>query len=201
MKNFVRPLIMGVVAALIAPALGLPATAADVAADPVAVATRVFDSADPQAAWAALTESERLAFEAATRPDHAEFSETKSSRATLAAYTGCWAKAGQWTQYSMIGLALFSWWQTTRVCASQGVTTSVSVSSYGEQVLGVGWYTTGASTTDTFRTAADGRGLSRAHFALGSNGWNLQEATPCGQIRLAANGVNYSSSTSCILNN
>lgn len=200
MKARSRLLFVGIAAALISQSTSLPANAADIAPDPLSVVETVLSSPTPEATLESLSAAEQAAFAAATTPGEALFVDASRTRTMFMGYTGCWAKVGQWTQYSTVGLAMYSWWQTTQVGASQGVTTSVSVSSFGEQALGLGWSRNGAPTTATFRTAGDGRGLVRAYCTFGTNGWNLFDATPCGQIRLGANGTPYSSSTSCILN-
>jgi len=43
----------------------------------------------------------------------------------------------------------------------------------------------------------EGRGIIQVNYALGVNGWNIQHVTPCGQLRLNANGYNYAVSSSC----
>jgi hypothetical protein len=75
--------------------------------------------------------------------------------------------------------------------------TSVQVLNMYSETSTPGWYQNGANQSHTNNVGWEGRGIIQVNYALGVNGWNIQHVTPCGQLRLNANGYNYAVSSSC----
>lgn len=172
-----------------------------------AVAQRVFAADNPRMAYESLSTGDRMAFDAVERVSLITHSSsatriTTDAAATnfAAAYSGCWAMSQTWKGYGTFGNVLFTYWQATRVCVSAGNVYSVSVYNYGGETSTPGWYVKKNPTTRTYNAGWEGRGLVQVYFALGVNGWDVQQPTLCGQLRLNANGYNYLDSASCNLN-
>ncbi|MEZ0093584.1 hypothetical protein [Streptacidiphilus sp. EB129] len=179
----------------------------------LAVAKHVFAAGNPQAAYKALSAADKAAFNSVEQPATASHTQTATpltaaqaralrpaSGMRPMAYSGCWALSDTWGEKAAAGNTLFTYWQATEVCVSNGRVTGVSVYNYGGETSTPGWYKSGDATSATFNAGWEGRGYVQVNYALGVNGWNIQHLTPCGQLRLNGNGYNYAVSSSCNLN-
>jgi hypothetical protein len=170
----------------------------------LALASSVFASADPQAAYKQLSASDQALFTSVETPAKAPTAPVSipklgsTPNLATAAYTGCWGMAESYVQRSLAGNVLYSYGNAVIVCVSNGVVTSVEVSNVWQQTSTIGWRFTAADSS-TLNMGWEGRGRSQFHFILGLGGWDVQYENPCSQIRVNANGYNYSVSTACSL--
>lgn len=163
------------------------------------IASRVFSSSDPQATYAALSADDLAAFASVEIPATSRFVPEEGPVATKA-FSGCWYVTGQWDEDAIAGNTVFSYWQRTTVCVKKKKVTSITVTNYGSETSTPGWYRKSPETTAKYNASWEGRGLVRVYYALGVNGWDIQNLSPCGQLRLNADGSHYASSSSCNLN-
>lgn len=145
-----------------------------------------------------LSPSDRAAFDGATKPATIEMSsheenhdvnepEAVTSKAKVAAASGC--RSWHYTGYAKatFGNMLYTFWQTTTVCASGGRVTSVAVSDLGGETRALGWRIAKSPTKATKNVSWEGRGLGQYYFVLGAGGWDVQHPSSCLQVRINAN--------------
>lgn len=201
-----------------------PANAASASvARGLGIAQDVFSAANPKAEYNALTTSERAAFNAVER-----VAETRTAvqvagvganaRTTLrghaaarfarnavrgasvaAAYNGCWAMQTSSSARAAAGNTLYTYGQSTQVCATNSRVTRVSVFNVWDETSTPGWRIDKAARTAVFNAGWEGRGLAQYYFVLGIGGWDIQRPTTCLQLRLNGDGRHYASSRSCNL--
>ncbi len=111
--------------------------------------------------------------------------------------TSCWKKT-LWVEYhgGVTTLVLFTTTNTTRVCVTGGVVSEVSVPEKYQDTRYIGWHSVGV-TDSTLDVDWEGRDVARGSFDWGAAGWVLASKTLCAQLRLNADMVHYSSSSSC----
>jgi hypothetical protein len=177
--------------------------------DGTAIARQVFTATDPKAAYERLSSREQAALRDATMVATVEHTEdvreiaTGKGQTAVAAHEGCWGRYGKWTAKSLVGVRLYSYWQTTFVCwsdlGSGPRVYSVWIEDIGTEILTFGWRQEFSPASATYNAFWEGRGRVQYYFALGSGGFDIQHATPCGRHRLNANGHDYISDTGCNL--
>lgn len=185
------------------------------AAHGLAVAQKVFAAPNPRAAYAGLSAADKDAVKQVETP--ASVINVKSAlrglgtlagktapnlaSAEAAAYSGCWALTDTWAEKAAAGNTILTYWQATEVCVSNGTVTSVYVYNYGGETSTPGWSQYASPTKATFNAGWEGRGLARVYYHLSVPVYGvIQTVSPCGQLRLNANGYSYAVSSSCNLN-
>ncbi len=164
------------------------------------LAQQVYSAVDPIRARSALTVEEQDLVDGVTQPATVEVeSQRVGGPETPLAYTGCWALNQKYEAKALFGNTIYTYWQTTRVCAQNGRVTSVAVTYADGETSTPGWRIAHAPTTSTLNVGWEGRGLARYYFVLGTAGYDLQHPSDCIQLRLNANGYNYRSMSSCNL--
>jgi hypothetical protein len=173
-----------------------------------AVLDRVMKAADPQAAYAQLSAADRAEFDSLTRPA-GEPSVTTTldgntpaitpDAATAAKFNGCFSVHATGGRKAFFGNTLYTFWQTTKVCAKGGKVTSVAVTSAGGETSTPGWRIAHAPTTSKLNVGWEGRGKAAYHFVLGAGPWDIQHPSDCLQLRLNADGKHFRVMTSCDL--
>jgi hypothetical protein len=164
------------------------------------VAKRVFQSEDPAAAYGQLSPAEREKLRAVMTPGPAEIVEEKIVGApptTLRAFNGCWAVHATARRKAAAGNTLYTYWQTTRVCARKGKVTNISVYEAGGETSTPGWRIDKKPDRSVRNVGWEGRGLALYHFVLGAGPWDIQTPTDCLQLRLNADGRHHRSMGSC----
>jgi hypothetical protein len=169
------------------------------------LAEQVYNADDPIKARSALTVEEQNLLDSVTQPATLDVesllipdAETLGA-ATLKAFTGCWAMNQVYERKALLGNTLYTYWQTTQVCAQNGQVTSVAVTNADGETSTPGWRIAHAPTTSTKNVRWEGRGLARYYFVFGAGGWDLQHPSDCIQQRLNANGHDHRSMSSCNL--
>lgn len=175
---------------------------------------RVFNAANPGAAYEQLTAEDRTIVDHATQPygdpdthfeiapvDDAEGTESTDAHADAlqARFSGCWALHFTGARKAILGNTLYTYWQNTNVCVSGGKVTKVSVTNAGGETRTLGWRITHEPTTSTYNAGWEGRGKAQYYFVLGVGGWDIQHPSDCLQGRLNADGSHYRVMTSCDL--
>jgi hypothetical protein len=173
-----------------------------------AVAATVFASADPKAAYSALSAADRTAFDMLEQPTalHTATTATKidaklltAQQAVSPAYVGCWAMAADDYASDALGLTLYEYGQTTDVCVgSAGSVYQIDVYNVWNHIDMAGWRFD-HSDPATSNVGWEGRGLAKFLFILGSGGWDIQNDNPCLQLRLNADGHSSLVTESCNL--
>jgi hypothetical protein len=125
--------------------------------------------------------------------------ENRGAENLVAAYTGCWQRSKTSERKSILGNTLYTYWQTTRVCAKNGRVTSVAVTNAGGETSTPGWRIARPPTKSAKSVGWEGRGLARYYFVLGAGGIDIQNPSDCIQQRLNANGRDHRAMTSCNL--
>jgi hypothetical protein len=191
-----------------APTGDAPSEAPAQAQEGLAIATRVFASENPTDAYAALRDEERAKFDGVTTPGELQMSETFvdmggkeiTPESTMTpAYSGCYGWHQTYGRKALFGNTLYTYWQSTSVCVSNGTVTSVSVYDAGGETSTPGWRITHSPTTATKNVYWEGRGKAQYYFVFGAGGWDIQHPTDCIQQRLNGNGHDHVSSSSCDL--
>lgn len=112
---------------------------------------------------------------------------------------GCWEREvvaefiGGLTRSKMLLVA-----QATKVCSNGKKVSSVSIVDARTEISRPG-FTRQSLEKATRNVDWEGRGVARADFAFGGNGWTLTTKQLCAQIRLNADRVHYSASGSASL--
>jgi len=190
------------------------------------LAKRVYNADDPVQARSKLTVEEQNLVDSATQPGALEVhyqligsakgpgvknlvayingaknpgAKNPGAENLVAAYSGCWELNQVGGRKSRLGNTLYTYWQTTRVCAKNGRVTSVAVTDADGETSTPGWRVAHAPTTKSKNVRWEGRGLARYYFVLGAGGWDVGNPTDCIQQRLNGNGVHHLSSPSCNL--
>lgn len=182
-----------------------PAVAPQVAHAAQELARRVLDSADPKGAYEALSVPDRAAFDSVTIPATEEAASTvEPSGDTVAedeadeptdglalakkvGRSGCFSVSRTGKAKARAGNTLFTYWQTTRVCAKRGRVTSIKVTNAGGETSTPGWRIDRRPTTQVKSVGWEGRSVARYYFVLGVGGWDVQRPSRCIQLRLNAN--------------
>lgn len=125
--------------------------------------------------------------------------ENHGAENLLAAYTGCWGLHQKDEVTAPLGNTLYTYWQTTRVCARNGRVTSVSVTDAGGETKTPGWKIAHAPTKMKKNVGWEGRGVAQYYFVLGTGGYDIQNPTECIQQRLNGNGVDHLFTRDCSL--
>jgi hypothetical protein len=171
-----------------------------------ALLDRVLNAADPNAAYAQLSAADRAEFDSLTRPAGDPIATTTISgdspaitpdAATAAKFNGCWSVHAHNGAKALAGNTLYTFWQTTQVCARAGKVTSVAVTSAGGETSTPGWRIAHAPTTSKLNVGWEGRGLATYHFVLGAGPWDIQHPSDCIQLRLNADGKHFRAMSSC----
>jgi hypothetical protein len=192
------------------------AATAPSAAHGLAVAQKVFAASSPRAAYNGLSAADKYAFKQVETP--ASVTNVNSTvrgigalagktapnlaSAEAVAFSGCWALTDTWAEKAAAGNTLFTYWQATEVCVSGGkVTNPIYVYNYDSETSTPGWSSYQGATTGKFNASWEGRGLVRVYYHLTIPVYGvIQTVSPCGQLRLNANGYSYAVSSSCNLN-
>jgi hypothetical protein len=178
------------------------------ATEGLAIASRVFEAADPAAAYAGLSAEERAKVDGVTTPGEVEVEETlvdkqgeelDASAVVLASYSGCYEWHQKYLMKSHWGNTVYSYWQSTSVCVSRGSVISVRVYDTGGETSTPGWRIVHDPTTATKNVGWEGRGKAQYYFVFGAGGWDLVHPSDCIQQRLNANGHDHLTSASCDL--
>jgi hypothetical protein len=174
----------------------------------LSVAARVFDAADPGESYRRLSPADRTSFDAVETPASVQVqialeglgsNRGRTSPSVAAATDGTWSMRGQWSYHSIAGNTLFTYGDQVTIKVSGRQVTAVSVINVYSETSTPGWYQNGPNTTATYNAGWEGRGRMQTNYALGVNGWNIQHVTPCGQIRLNADGLHYLGNSNCSL--
>lgn len=174
---------------------------------------RVFNAADPVAAYDQLNAEDRAIVDRATQPygdlethfetapaDDAEGLDANAHADALhAKFSGCWALHFTGKRKAFFGNTIYTYWQNTNVCASGGKVTKVSVTNAGGETSTPGWRIRHAPATSTYNPGWEGRGKAQYYFVLGVGGWDIHHPSDCLQGRLNADGSHYRVMTSCDL--
>lgn len=186
------------------------------------VGTSVFSSQNPQAAYRALGASERAAFDSVHKVDRtsttvraqgvganegtrlspsraAKLGSTRRGALVSPRYSGCWAMQVSGSARAAAGNTLYTYGQSTQVCVRNNRVSGITVYNVWNETSTPGWRIDKRPTTSRFNAGWEGRGLAQYYFVLGAGGWDIQRPTTCLQLRLNANGYNYSHSRSCNL--
>jgi hypothetical protein len=119
--------------------------------------------------------------------------------AAAAKFNGCFSVHATGGRKALFGNTLYTFWQTTKVCAKGGKVTSVAVTSAGGETSTPGWRIAHAPTTSKLNVGWEGRGLAAYHFVLGAGPWDIQHPSDCIQLRLNADGKHFRAMSSCDL--
>ncbi|GAA6617209.1 hypothetical protein [Scytonema sp. NUACC26] len=181
----------------------------------LALAEQVYNANDPVQARSDLTVEEQNLVDSVTQPAALEVQSqpidsaptqgaptqgaSTQGASTLSTYTGCWGLNQSAKRKALLGNTLYTYWQTTQVCARNGRVTSVAVTNAGGETSTPGWRIARNPTTSTKNVGWEGRGLARYYFVLGAGGIDVQNPTDCIQMRLNGNGRNYRYLSSCNL--
>lgn len=186
----------------------------------LALAKQVHDADDPVKARSNLTVEEQKLLDSVTLPADLEvqsqridgaptlsaptkgastLSAPTQGASTLSAYSGCWRWYQKAERKALLGNTLYTYWQTTRVCARNGQVTSVAVENADGETSTPGWRIAHNPTTSTKNVGWEGRGLARYYFVLGAGGVDVQNPTDCIQQRLNGNGHDHRYLSSCSL--
>jgi hypothetical protein len=173
----------------------------EIVSEGLALAERVYNSNDPIKARSALTVEEQDLLDSVTQPStfDVEFRSSISPAQNLARFTGCWALNQKVEAQALLGNTLYTYWQTTQVCANYGTVTSVAVTYADGETSTPGWKIGRAPTKSAKNVGWEGRGLARYYFVLGAGPWDLQHPSDCIQQRLNANGRDHRYTPSCNL--
>jgi hypothetical protein len=164
------------------------------------LAEQVYNADDPIQARSALTVEEQNLLDSVTQPATVEVeSQLIEGAANLDAFTGCWGWHQVYGRKALAGNTLYTYWQTTRVCAQNGRVTSVAVTYADGETSTPGWRIAHAPTTSTRNVGWEGRGLARYYFVLGAGPWDIVHPSDCIQQRLNGNGHDHRSMSSCDL--
>jgi hypothetical protein len=174
------------------------------------LASRVFEASDPARAYSALSDEERVKVDAVTLPASLEVSESlvdangkeipsSDLRMHPENYSGCYGWHQTYKRTALLGNTLYTYWQTTSVCVSNGTVTGVSVTDAGGETSTPGWRIDKGPDLATKNVGWEGRGVAHYHFVFGTGGWDVQHPTDCVQQRLNGNGHDHLSSGSCDL--
>lgn len=125
--------------------------------------------------------------------------ENRGTENLIAAYTGCRSLNQTYERKALLGNTLYTYWQTTKVCAYNGRVTSVAVTNAGGETSTPGWRIARAPTKSAKSVGWEGRGLARYYFVLGAGGIDIQNPSDCIQQRLNANGRDHRPMKSCNL--
>jgi hypothetical protein len=125
--------------------------------------------------------------------------ENSGAEKLVAAYTGCWALNQTYERKALLRNTLYTYWQTTKVCARNGRVTSVAVTNADGETSTPGWRIARDPRKSAKSVGWEGRGLARYYFVLGAGGIDVQQPSDCIQQRLNANGRDHRSMKSCNL--
>jgi hypothetical protein len=125
--------------------------------------------------------------------------ENRGTENLIAAYTGCWSLNQTDEHTARFGNTLFTYWQTTKVCAINGRVSSVAVTYADGETNTPGWRIKSPPEKSAKSVGWEGRGLAKFFFVFGTNGFDLQHSSPCIQQRLNANGHDHQSMRTCNL--
>lgn len=176
--------------------------------DGIKVAERVFSSPDPKAAYTALPPAEREAFTAATAVAKVETEvvgtglagnegkRVNSLKEALEA-DGCWYVSFRGAGKGLTGNTLYSYWQHTAICVSNGRVYHVWVDNVGGETSTPGWRIDKDPISWTANPGWEGRGVAQYYFVLGAGPWDIAHPTTCLQGRVNADGVHWLPSNSC----
>jgi hypothetical protein len=201
-RNIVRSLAVAVASAVtstllaVAPgaAMAAPARSND-AARARQIAQQVADAVDPQAVLSRLSAADLDLYRKGVTPVKVVEAESLSQTAS-ASFSGCWQRDNFYSAHNVLGYELYRFGQITRVCASGGSVSSVSVPSVSFNIYWPGWRLDNRWTS-TNNVGWEGRGQAQFLFIFREAGVDLRYEYPCAQLRLNADGVNVSGSQSC----
>jgi hypothetical protein len=196
-----------------------PATSAPVATalnpseaevkEALALAKRVFEAADPKAAYSALGEADRLKVDGVTLPHTLEIHDSEPEPSDVqnpgpyapgsSAYTGCRSIHATGSKKALFGNTLYTFWQDTHICAKNNSVNKVWVSGANGETSTPGWRIAHAPTTTALNVRWEGRGVARYYFVFGAGGWDIQHPTDCLQGLVNANGRDSRVTRSCDL--
>lgn len=178
--------------------------------DGLEIASEVFSTSNPKAAFERLSPRDRRSFERVTtlakveettvttkipRRASVRTKRLQSRAATVCSVNIYTKRAGK----SVAGNTLYTYWQRTQVCAkgSDRIGT-IKVTNVGGETSTIGWSYNGYSIAK-FDAGWEGRGLAKFKFSFG---WGpaTQNPTPCAQVRINKSYQTYSTSGSCNLN-
>ena len=125
--------------------------------------------------------------------------ENRGAENLIAAYTGCWTRSQTNKRKALLGNTLYTYWQTTRVCARNGRVISVAVTNADGETSTPGWRIVRNPVKSHKSVGWEGRGLARYYFVLGAGGVDIQHPSDCIQLRLNADGRHYRPMSSCNL--
>jgi len=165
------------------------------------VAKRVFASSDSAAAYKNLSKADRQKFLGVMTPGDFEPIQEKivnEPSASGKSFNGCWALHATGGRKAFFGNTLYTYWQSTRVCARNGRVTMVNVYDAGGETSTPGWHIKHPPTLTRRNVGWEGRGKAEYHFVL-SGPWDIQSPTDCIQLRLNADGRHYRVMNSCDL--
>jgi hypothetical protein len=182
------------------------------------VLDQVIKAPDPQSAYNQLSAADRAEFDSLTQPAGGPTVDTTISDDSAAVtpdavtpdavtpdadsaakFNGCWSVHVVARRKSLLGNTLYTFWQTTRVCAKGGKVTSVAVPYANGETSTLGWRKRAAATRSKRNVGWEGRGLAAYHFVFGVGGWNIQHPSDCLQLRLNADGRHFRVLHSCDL--
>ena len=184
-----------------------PAGAATSTSSGDAIVSKVFKTNDPQNAYQKLNKSQKQAFDKTMKVANVEVTMTPTRRASqpvtpgmvrAAAYNGCWSLSITGRAKNSVGKVLYTYWQTTAICANNNRVTAVWMDNAGGETSTPGWRIERGPDLTTRNVGWEGRGIAQYHFVLGVGGYDIQHPTNCLQGRLnGSTAYMYGSSSSC----
>ncbi|NML53950.1 hypothetical protein HHL19_32345 [Streptomyces sp. R302] len=199
-----RKIRVAIATAAVAVTLGAvaPAAQADESQlDGLKIAQRVFDSGNPEQAYAGLSGAEKEAMEHSTKPVKTVLLKTEIQAVpgakSEAGALGCWNTWQRWGKKAAAGNTVYTWWQGLEWCGSGGKITSYKVYDRGGETATPGWSYSGNDGAGSRNVGWEVRQYTKQKFTfgIGQYGYSTSE---CGQIRGGATGL-YSQRASCTL--
>lgn len=185
-RHFLRYMITAL-AVVAAGAVMAPAGAAAETGRVDPVVYRVLDSANPQAAYAALSVGERAVFDRYMMP--AKRTSTTTIRPLAGAIagatdaspgvTGCWRAWADASDQALAGNTLYTFHIVWDWCASGTTVTWVGRTDVWAETSTPGWRVDYARWRQSGVVYNEGRVVGEFLFILGAGGWDIQHAYRC----------------------
>ena len=170
-------------------------------------------AADPQAAFEALSPSDKEIFESYFLPatsvetihitplDEAArtaqrtgsvastyLSAQEAKEATTLAVTGCWGSNSKITMHAAAGNAIWDTFTEGSWCVSGSTVTSATFGNSWSSIAMIGWRDDGRIGSGTGVTGNQARIWAQRKMVFGTGGWDVQTSLPCNRLSGTASG-------------
>jgi hypothetical protein len=185
--------------------IGLAAPASNAAQDKApSTAAAVLQAADPQAAYAQLSDKERAEFNARYLPASTTVTEeikpadATAFKSTAAGITpnsigevqaaGCWYGKATGSSRAAAGNTLYTFWVENTWCSNGSTVTSNSYRTADGETSTPGWRYEGVKSKGAAIVSNQGRAWAKHLFVLGVGGIDIQSPNECIRVKGSASG-------------